>query len=69
VVQAIPDIVDAELEHRGYILHTVTPTQWRAQYRMVDTVKEPESTVFQHAVYSIDVGTNVVTIAEGIVRD
>jgi alkaline phosphatase D len=68
VVQAIPDIVDAELEHRGYILHTVTPARWRAQYRMAETVKEPDSAMFQHAVYSIDVGTNMVTIAEGIVR-
>ena len=68
VVQAIPDIVDAELEHRGYILHTVTPTQWQAQYRMAETVKQPDATMFQHAIYNIDVGTNVVTIAEGIVR-
>jgi alkaline phosphatase D len=63
VVKAIPDIVDVELEHRGYILHTVTPEQWRAEYRMVETVKEPASPAFVHATYVIGRGTNLATIA------
>jgi alkaline phosphatase D len=63
VVKAIPDIVDVELEHRGYILHTVTPDRWSAEYRMVETVKEPEAPMFVHAVYEVAVGTNLATIA------
>ena len=63
VVKAIPDIVDVELEHRGYILHTVTPERWSAEYRMVDTVKEPGAAMFVHATYVVDAGTNVVRIA------
>jgi alkaline phosphatase D len=63
VVKAIPDIVDVELEHRGYIMHTVTPDRWSAEYRMVDSVKQPGAPMFVHATYHIDVGTNIVTIA------
>jgi alkaline phosphatase D len=64
VVQSIPDIVDVELEHRGYIVHTVTPEQWRAEYRMVETVKEPGAAMFVHATYVVDDGTNLVRFAE-----
>jgi alkaline phosphatase D len=63
LVQSIPDIVDVELEHRGYILHTVTPDRWRAEYRMVETVKQPAAPVFVHATYQVDAGTNLVSIA------
>ncbi len=63
VVKAIPDIVDVELEHRGYILHTVTPERWSAEYRMVDTVKEPDAPMFVHATYVVDVGTNTARFA------
>jgi alkaline phosphatase D len=62
LVRSIPDIVDVELEHRGYILHTVTPERWRAEYRMVETVKQPGAPVFVHATYQVDAGTNVVSI-------
>jgi alkaline phosphatase D len=60
VVRAIPDIVDVELEHRGYIMHTVTPTEWRAEYRMVETVKEPGAPMFVHATFRVDAGTGLV---------
>jgi alkaline phosphatase D len=63
VVKAIPDIVDVELEHRGYILHTVTPERWSAEYRMVDTVKEPGAPMFVHATYVVDAGTNTARFA------
>jgi alkaline phosphatase D len=63
VVRAIPDIVDVELEHRGYILHTVTPDRWSAEYRMVETVKEPGAPMFVHATYVIDAGTNTARFA------
>ncbi len=63
VVAAIPDILDVELEHRGWILHTVTPEAWTAEYRMVETVKVPDAPMFVHATYRIDRGTNVPVIA------
>jgi alkaline phosphatase D len=69
VVKSIPDIIDVELEHRGYILHTVTPPAWTAQYRMVDSVKEPDSVMYQHAIYGVDAGTDLVRVLEGIKRD
>jgi hypothetical protein len=69
VVRNIPDIVDVELEHRGYIWHTVERPAWQAQYRMVDTVKQPESALYQHAVYRVDAGTNLVEVAAGVQRD
>ncbi len=33
---ALPTIVDAEIQHRGYTLHTVTPQEWTAEYRIVE---------------------------------
>ena len=63
VVKAIPDIIDVELEHRGYILHTVTPERWSAEYRMVETVKEPGADMYVHATYVVDAGTNIVRFA------
>jgi alkaline phosphatase D len=64
VVKAIPDILDVELEHRGYILHEVNLPTWHAEYRMVDTVKELDSSVFVHATYRVDAGTNMVRFAD-----
>jgi alkaline phosphatase D len=64
VVKAIPDILDAELDHRGYILHRVTPRQWTAEYRMVESVKVPDSEVFVHATYAVDAGTNTARFAD-----
>jgi alkaline phosphatase D len=63
LVKGFPDVLDAELEHRGYILHTVTPDQWRAEYRMVETVKEAASPVYVHNTYVVDRGTNTVGFA------
>lgn len=58
VVKSIPDILDVELAHRGYILHTVTPEAWTAEYRMVETVKEPDAPMFVHATYRVAAGGN-----------
>lgn len=63
VVKAIPDILDAELDHRGYILHRVTAEAWTAEYRMVESVKVPDSPVFVHATYIVDAGTNTARFA------
>ena len=60
VVKSIPDILDVELAHRGYILHTVTPDEWLAEYRMVDTVKVPDASMLVHATYRVAAGDNTV---------
>jgi alkaline phosphatase D len=33
---ALPNIIDAEVSHRGYTLHTVTANDWTAEFRIVD---------------------------------
>ena len=60
VVRSIPDIVDVDLEHRGYILHTVDEAEWRADFRIVETVKEPRAPVRTNATYRVAAGTNLV---------
>lgn len=44
-VAALGDIQAAELVHRGYTRHVVTPETWTAEYRIVDDVLDPESAV------------------------
>jgi alkaline phosphatase D len=63
VIKTFPFILDVELVHRGYILHTVTPQRWSAEYRMMESVKAPESGAFVHATYVVDAGTNTVRFA------
>ena len=63
LVKSFKQIVDAELAHRGYTLHTVTPTTWTADYRIVDSVLVPDSTVSTYATYVVDAGTPAVRIA------
>jgi alkaline phosphatase D len=65
VVKAIPSFLDVELAHRGYILHTVSPTGWRAEYRIVDDVKQADSKVSVFQTYAVDAGTNTVRFARG----
>jgi alkaline phosphatase D len=55
VVTGFPDIVDAELSHRGYTRHTVTPEAWTAEYRTVDDVADPQSTVSTWKTFTVDV--------------
>ena len=40
VLAGFPDVVDAELAHRGYTRHTITPETWTAEYRTVDDVAD-----------------------------
>jgi alkaline phosphatase D len=35
LVATLGDVVDVELAHRGWTKHTVTPTDWTAEYRIV----------------------------------
>ena len=52
-----PDIVDADLDHRGYILHTVTSDTWTADYFVVLDAKAEQSTVQKFATYQVAAGT------------
>jgi alkaline phosphatase D len=45
VVASFADIVDAELAHRGYTRHVVTPDAWTAEYRIVADAAATDSTV------------------------
>lgn len=42
---ALPTIVDAELAHRGYTLHTVSADSWTADYRIVEDARIAGSAV------------------------
>lgn len=61
VLKAFPNLVDAELSHRGYALHTVTPQRWTAEYRIVTDVSLADSEVTTLGTYTVDAGTNIVT--------
>jgi alkaline phosphatase D len=62
-VQGFVDIIDAELVHRGYILHTVTTDQWRADYRIVTDAKNPDNPeVTTYQTYVVDNGSTEVRI-------
>lgn len=62
VLKAFPDLVDAELAHRGYVLHTVTPQQWTAEYRIVADVGDPDSEVTTLHSYVVQAGSNTVAV-------
>ena len=62
VVKSFPDIVDVELEHRGYILHTVSGTEWSAEYRVVDDVSVPVSPVRAYRTFVVNEGTPSVAV-------
>jgi alkaline phosphatase D len=53
LVAALPDLVDVELAHRGWIKHTVTPDRWRAEYRIVDDARVADSSVGAFGTYEI----------------
>jgi alkaline phosphatase D len=62
LVKSFKEIVDAELAHRGYTMHTVTPDTWTAAYRIVESALVPESTVSTFATYVVDAGAPAVRI-------
>ena len=62
LVKSFPDIVDVELAHRGYTLHTVTPAHWQAAYRVVTDVADAESPVTTYKTFVVDVGASAVRV-------
>ena len=63
MLKSFPNLVDAELSHRGYTLHTVTPQRWTAEYRMVTDVSRADSEVTTLGTYVVEAGSNIVTKA------
>ena len=63
VLKTFPNLVDAELSHRGYSLHTVTPERWTAEYRIVTEVDNPGSEVTSYGTYTVEAGSNTVAKA------
>jgi alkaline phosphatase D len=57
VVAGFPDVADAELAHRGYTRHTITPESWTAEYRTVDDVTDPESPVSTWKTFVVEATT------------
>lgn len=57
---ALPTIVDAELTHRGYTLHTVTTETWTADYRIVEDNRVAGSAVSSWKRFQVTAGTAAV---------
>jgi alkaline phosphatase D len=57
VLTAFPQVVDAELAHRGYTRHTVTADTWTAEYRTVDDVADPASAVSTWRTFTVSAST------------
>jgi alkaline phosphatase D len=60
VLASFDHIVDAELVHRGYVRHTVTPSTWTADYRIVDDVTDPASATTTWRTFSVAAGASDV---------
>jgi alkaline phosphatase D len=63
LVRSLPNIVDAELVHRGSIRHTVTADRWTADYRIVDDVSDPASALTTWKSFTVEHGTATATPA------
>lgn len=63
LLKSFPDLIDAELSHRGYTFHTVTPEQWTAEYRIVTDVTLPDSEVTTYRSFIVEAGSNTVAPA------
>lgn len=60
LVRLLPDIADADVAHRGYLLHTVTPGEWRTELRAVDDATRPDASVAAGGHWRIEAGSNTV---------
>jgi alkaline phosphatase D len=53
----------SDATHRGYVVCEVTPTTFRADYRIVESVLVPQSPVSTSSSWAITAGTPGVTKA------
>ena len=58
LVASLEHIVAAELRHRGYVRHTVTPSSWTAEYRIVADVHDPDSAVSTWRTFTLQAGAS-----------
>ncbi len=63
VLKQFPALVDAELAHRGYTMHTVTPQTWTAEFRTVDDITLDDSPLTTYGTFVSDAGSNTVRAA------
>ena len=54
ILDTFDAVVASELAHRGYTRHTVTPSTWTAEYRIVDDVVDPASAVSTWSSFGVD---------------
>lgn len=59
---ALPNIIDAEVAHRGYTLHTISADTWTADYRIVDNALVEGSAVTTWKTFTVKAGSVAVTI-------
>ena len=57
LVATLGDVVDVELAHRGWTKHTVTPTDWTAEYRIVADAAVADSPSSTWKSFRITAGT------------
>jgi len=57
ILDSFPTIAGAELAHRGYTRHTVTPARWRAEFRIVADAADPASAVTTWRTFEVDAAT------------
>jgi alkaline phosphatase D len=62
---AFPHVVYAELAHRGWTRHTVSPTRWEAEFRTVDDARQPSSAVRTHARFALQPDRVEIAPVEG----
>jgi alkaline phosphatase D len=63
VLAGFATIVDAELRHRGYVRHTVTPADWTAEYRIVEDVASAASPVATWRTFTVPAGASTEVTA------
>lgn len=54
ILASFETVVDAELAHRGYTRHTVTPQAWTAEYRIVGDVRDAASPITTWRTFTVD---------------
>jgi len=54
ILDTFDAVVASELAHRGYTRHTVTPSTWTAEYRIVNDVIDPASAVSTWSSFGVD---------------
>jgi alkaline phosphatase D len=64
IVATLGDILGVELAHRGWTKHTVSATEWQAEFRIVDDVKVAGSPVTVWKTFIIDADVPGVLVAD-----